>query len=69
MERDNVIEQIIQMEWSAFDKARNIGGRAACQNDWTTFSIMRRSQYETWTDILLESYQKTWWRQHLSDGT
>ena len=32
-------------EFEAFDKVRNEGGRASCQDDWPTFSIMRRSQY------------------------
>ena len=32
------------------------GNVAICQDDWETFSIMRRSQYETWPAELLESY-------------
>ena len=51
-----MIDGIVQLEWAAFDKARNEGGRASCQNDWDTFSIMRQSQYQTWPDALLESY-------------
>ena len=53
--RDNVNE-IVMLEWQAFDKVQNEGGRASCQDDWPTFSIMRSSQYETWTDEMLESY-------------
>ncbi|MDO4356346.1 MAG: DUF4125 family protein [Clostridia bacterium] len=56
MNRDEMIEEIVRLEWEAFDKARNEGGRASCQNDWDTFSIMRQSQYQTWTDELLASY-------------
>ncbi|MCR5421286.1 MAG: DUF4125 family protein [Lachnospiraceae bacterium] len=53
--RDSVNE-IVMLEWQAFDKVVNEGGRASCQDDWDTFSIMRRSQYETWTDEMLDSY-------------
>lgn len=41
-------EEIIAMEWDFFDKVQNEGGRADCQDDYYTFSIMRRSQYYCW---------------------
>ncbi len=50
------VNEIIMLEWQAFDKVQNEGGRASCQDDWETFSIMRRSQYETWTDEMLDSF-------------
>ena len=56
MEKEQYVTEIIQMEWMAFDAVRNKGGRAACQNDWDTFSIMRRSQYEVWDEEVLEFY-------------
>ena len=56
MNREEYVEKIVQMEWMAFDQVRNKGGRASCQNDWDTFSIMRRSQYLTWEESLLDSY-------------
>ena len=51
-----MIEKIVTLEWKQFDKVKNKGGRASCQDDWTTFSIMRKSQYLTWPAELLESY-------------
>ncbi len=60
MERDALIENVISLEWDAFDKVTNEGGRADCQDDYHTFHIMRMSQYMTWNDELLES-----WRQDL----
>ncbi len=54
--RTNLCDCIIDLEWKQFDKVRNKGGRAACQDDWKTFFIMRKSQYMTWTEELLESY-------------
>ena len=43
MTRDELIMQIIKLEWSMFTSAQNNGGRASCQDDWPTFEIMRRS--------------------------
>ncbi len=55
-QRDDRITHLIVLEWNAFDKAKNVGGRAACQDDWATFQLMRRSQYMTWTDDMLKSF-------------
>ena len=52
----DAVNEIVMLEWQAFDKVQNEGGRASCQDDWDTFSIMRRSQYDTWTDEMLDSY-------------
>ena len=56
MDRELMLEQIIEKEWQAFTTAPNQGGRAPCQDDPETFFIMRRSQYMTWDDALLESW-------------
>ena len=50
------ILKIVDLEWKQFDKVKNEGGRADCQNNWNTFSLMRKSQYLTWETELLESY-------------
>ncbi len=47
---------IAKAEFAAFDKVKNEGGRASCQNDWPTFKIMRRSQYLTWNRTMLLQY-------------
>ncbi len=52
----NKVEQIVRLEWEMFDKVKNEGGRADCQDDWNTFSIMRKSQYMAWSSELLGSY-------------
>ena len=39
-----------------FQNVRNTGGRAACQDDFETFDVMRKSQFLTWDLPLLESY-------------
>ena len=54
--REELAEEIARIEFEAFDKVKNEGGRASCQNDWPTFSIMRKSQYLTWSSAMLMQY-------------
>lgn len=60
MDENNIdyIEEIIQHEWKQFDKVENEGGRADCQDNYSTFYIMRKSQYLTWSKVLLKSFLK-----------
>lgn len=53
---EELIEDIVDAEFEAFDKVKNVGGRAACQNNKPTFSIMRKSQYLTWERKMLMQY-------------
>lgn len=48
MEKMKLIQRLIEREWTLFDKVRNIGGRASCQDDRKTFFIMRGSQFLSW---------------------
>lgn len=54
--KEELAEEIARTEFAAFDKVRNKGGRASCQNNWPTFSIMRKSQYLTWNEEMLAQY-------------
>jgi len=54
--KEELAEQIARQEFQAFDKVKNQGGRADCQDDWFTFSIMRKSQYLTWNRTMLLQY-------------
>lgn len=56
MDKGRLVEEIAKLEFEAFDKVQNEGGRASCQNDWPTFSIMRKSQYLTWDREMLMQY-------------
>lgn len=55
-EKMKLVDKIVNMEWTAFDKVRGIDGRATCQDDFETFNIMRSSQYMAWTTELIESF-------------
>ncbi len=57
-DREFLIEDIVALEWEAFDKVENEGGRADCQDDYETFYIMRKSQYLTWPRELLDSFRQ-----------
>ena len=50
------IQKIIDIEWEMFQQVDNIGGRADCQDDFETFYIMRRSQYDNWTAEMVDAY-------------
>lgn len=52
----SLVNELVRLEWDAFDKVDNEGGRADCQDDFETFSIMRKSQYYTWSSEMLKSY-------------
>lgn len=60
---EQLIDEIVRLEFAQFDVTINEGGRASCQNDWGTFSIMRKSQYLTWNEDMLHEY--LW---HLQDS-
>lgn len=53
---EELVGEIVHLEFDAFDKVKNEGGRASCQNDWPTFSVMRKSQYLTWDRVMLLQY-------------
>ncbi|MDD6042132.1 MAG: DUF4125 family protein [Eubacteriaceae bacterium] len=51
-----LIDEIIAMEWWQFQAVENEGGRADCQDDLETFTIMRKSQFLPWDQDVVESY-------------
>lgn len=53
---NDLMEQIIQTEYAMLGRVNNLGGPAACQEQWNAFRLMRASQFMTWSGALLESY-------------
>lgn len=51
-----MIEEIIESEWNFFSQVSNVGGRAACQDDFETFSKQRTSQFKAYDDVTLKLY-------------
>jgi hypothetical protein len=56
MDKDELIDEIVRLEWPMFDTVENMGGRASCQDDYLTFHIMRKSQFSGWDETMLLSY-------------
>ena len=56
MEKEKIIEKILEKEWKYFSNLNNIGGRADCQDNREDFIIMRTSQWETFNEETLLSY-------------
>lgn len=55
-QHERTVERIARLEFGTFDSVQSLGGRAACQDDWETFSIMRHSQYRPWPEELLSAW-------------
>ena len=51
-----MIDEIIKIEWDFFQKVNNIGGRASCQDDFETFYLQRKGQFEVFYQNVNESY-------------
>ena len=64
LSKEELVERIVRLEFEAFDKVQNEGGRASCQNNWPTFSIMRKSQYLTWNINMLVQYMYDFSREY-----
>lgn len=55
--KDASVNDIINREWAMFQKTQNIGGRAACQDQFDTFYANRYSQHSCLSPETLESYR------------
>jgi hypothetical protein len=56
--KGELVEKIVDFEWKMFQKVKNIGEKAPCQEDLKTFRIVRSSQFESWPEAVLESYSR-----------
>ena len=54
--KNELINQIIAMEWGMFQQTQNVGGRAWCQDDYKQFDGNRRAQFENWDEKTLQLY-------------
>ena len=53
---DDLVTDIVNIEWKMFQSVPNAGGKASCQEDYETFKINRFSQMMSWSEDALESY-------------
>jgi hypothetical protein len=54
--KEELLEEIIEIEWNMLQNVANIGGKASCQEDPATFRVMRTSQGISWSEDTLQSY-------------
>jgi len=54
--KQDLISEIIEIEWTMFTSVRNRGGRASCQENPDTFRVIRTSTFMTWSEATLENY-------------
>jgi len=55
-QKQELIPKIMEIEWDMFSAVKNRGGKASCQEDPSTFRIIRTSTFMTWSEATLESY-------------
>lgn len=53
---EQMLRELLSVEWDMFTNVNNTSGRAVCQDDKKTFTIMRISQFLAWDEPTLESY-------------
>ena len=56
LEREQIINNILALEWNMFNSVKGVNGRASCQDDNKTFLIMRRAQADIWSADTLAGY-------------
>ena len=56
MDKESLLQEIIEREWEMFDSTNNIGGRAPCQENKKGFIANRACQFRAWSDEMLASY-------------
>ncbi|MBR5047595.1 MAG: DUF4125 family protein [Eubacterium sp.] len=56
MDRGQFEKVVVSLEWEMFQQVKGINGRASCQDNLTTFVIMRTSQFESWDLNVVKSY-------------
>ncbi len=62
-----VMQEILDMEWEMFHSVQGIDGPAACQQDRKTFETMRSSQISAWNQEIAESYLEDLMRANEAD--
>ena len=53
---EELVDKIVEIEWSYFTNLKNTGGRASCQDNREEFFLTRKSQWESLNEEILKSY-------------
>lgn len=55
---ETLIDRIVDKEWEMFHNVNQGMPKAGCQENYSTFSAMRRSQFENWSQAACASYEE-----------
>lgn len=58
IQASEAIKRLVSLEWDYFSNVRNMNGRAACQDNQKTFSVMRVAQASNWSEELVECWTR-----------
>ena len=53
---EELLNEIVALEWEMFHSTLSVGGPAACQNDPAQFGVQRRSQFLGWDEASLRAW-------------
>lgn len=56
IQTSEAIKRLVSLEWSYFTSVHNKNGRAACQDNQKTFSVMRVAQASNWSKELVDCW-------------
>ena len=56
MKKEDIIANILELEWEMFSSVTNRDGRASCQENPQTFRIIRSGGFMVWSEDTLQSY-------------
>jgi len=56
MNKEITIKRIIEIEYDMFSSIDGPYGRSECQDNFKTFSIMRKAQFDAWSDDMISEY-------------
>lgn len=56
MEKNSIIQNIVEEEWIQFTNTKNIGSRAVCQDQKGNFTASRRAYWQMYNEDILNSY-------------
>jgi hypothetical protein len=54
--KEPTISEIVALEWEMFSSVQSLNGTVSCQEDPSTFEIMRSSQLKSWSEESATSY-------------
>ena len=55
---EELVDKIVEIEWSYFTNLKNTGGRASCQDNREEFFLTRKSQWESICSDIIDKLEE-----------